>query len=100
MGRSRYVYLFLIFLAAPVKAEQLKTVFNPFTGKLDYITKVSCGTSPIGTLFTDSNNCNWCETINTSGVLSTTLIACIAGLILMEDATYVLQEDGTKIAVE
>lgn len=60
----------------------------------------TCGSSPVGIQFTDTANCSWCETINTSGVLATALIACAATFILMEDGTYILQEDGTKIVVQ
>lgn len=82
-------------------AEQLKTVFNPFTGKPDYITKIECGTTPKGVQFADANGCTWCQTINTSGVLSTALIACLSSFILMEDGSFILQEDGvSKIITE
>lgn len=41
MGLKNYLYLLLGLLASTAWAEQTKTVFNPFTGKSDYITSVS-----------------------------------------------------------
>lgn len=97
--------VFLIFLSVTSYAEQTKTVFNPFTGKLDYITVLSSSTLPSGSTqyiqntFTpttttqvfsvqqgsfsvagfymmDSDNCRWQTTVATTGSLVTTLIGC------------------------
>lgn len=108
MGLSYLLFILLMLMSSTLGAEQLKQVFNPFTGKPDYITKVDpstlitpCGSSPLGIQFTDTASCTWCETIDTGGVLTTALISCPAtGFILMEDGTYILQEDGSKIVVE
>ena len=92
--------IFILALAASQAfAEKTKTTYNPFTGKLDYITKIDCGSNPVGVQFIDANSCTWCETIDTSGVLTTALVSCGAS-ILMENGTYILQENGTKITVE
>lgn len=44
--KSHFLYLFLV--SGIAKAETLKLVPNPFTGKLDYITKLSSTTIPTG----------------------------------------------------
>ena len=48
MGQSRYLFLLLGFLACSALAEPVKTIFNPFTGKQDYITRVDSNTLPSG----------------------------------------------------
>jgi len=95
----KIIILILVLAASQVLAEKTKTTYNPFTGKLDYITKIDCGSHPVGVQFVDANNCTWCETIDTSGVLTTALVTCGAS-ILMENGTFILQEDGTKITAE
>lgn len=58
-------------------------------------------TSSVGPILTDSNSCTWRTGVNTSGVLTTALLNCPGGgFILMEDGTFMLQEDNTKILVE
>lgn len=46
----------LLFLSVPASAEQTKTTFNPFTGKLDYITVLSSNTLPAGSTQYIQNN--------------------------------------------
>lgn len=52
----KWLGLSLIFLAAPCLAESTKTVFSPFTGKLDFITKVDSTTLPGGSTQYIQNN--------------------------------------------
>lgn len=61
-------------------AESTKTVFNPFTGKLDFITKVDTGTVLSGSAFrtADVNSCLWDISVSTPGNLITTLVSCPA----------------------
>lgn len=42
---------FLTILSSSASAETLKTVFNPFTGKFDYITRLDSTTLPSGSTF-------------------------------------------------
>lgn len=57
--------------------------------------------SSIGPILLDSNGCTWRAGVDTSGVLTTALLNCPAsGFILMEDGTFILQEDSSKILVE
>jgi len=61
----------------------------------------ACGSNPSGLQFTDTNLCTWCETVDTSGVLTTALISCPGTkYMLMEGGTHILMEDGTKILTE
>ena len=86
-------------------AETTKTIFNPFTNKLDYITTLSSSTLPsgstnyvsragdtilgdlqftsnsIGPVLTDSSGCTWRTTVATTGNLITTLINCPAVIV-------------------
>lgn len=41
MGQSRLTFLFLVLCSSLVFSEKTKTVFNPYTGKFDFITTVS-----------------------------------------------------------
>lgn len=94
------ILVFIVFAAQALQAETLKTVFNPFTSKFDYITRLDASTTitvgPI--ILTDANNCRWSTGVNTSGVLTTASLGCPS--ILMEDGTYILMEDSSKILVE
>lgn len=57
----------LLFLSAWAFAEQKKTVYNPFTGKLDFITTLSSGTLPSGsTFYIQDNGTGGLFEINTS----------------------------------
>jgi hypothetical protein len=59
MGQSRSLFIFLgTFLVSPfLNAEPLKTVFNPFTGKPDYITRIDSNTvTGTGTCTSTSNS--------------------------------------------
>jgi hypothetical protein len=85
--------IILIFISAWSFAEQLKTVFNPFTGKQDYITRLD-GTTIV------AGNCISVSCVN--GVCTITAI-CGGGsttYILMEDSSIVLAEDGSKLLTE
>jgi hypothetical protein len=78
----------IVRLTPSARAETTKTIFNPFTGKLDFITALSsttlttagaalaCPSNANGLLLTDSASCTWCETVATTGNLVTTLINC------------------------
>lgn len=48
--------LLLLLLASSIHAETTKTVFNPFTGKLDFITTLSSTTLPAGSTFYIQDN--------------------------------------------
>lgn len=54
-------------------AEPLKTVFNPFTGKLDYITRIDSNTVQGGTGCTTTSNSNGTVTVNCTGGGSSSL---------------------------
>ena len=91
-------FFFVLFFSSIVYAEPTKTVFNPFTGKLDYITRVDSttisglgfvlktgdtmtgdltfGTDSIGPIITDSASCTWRITVATTGNLITNLLSC------------------------
>jgi len=56
MGQSRLFVLLLICFPGMLLAEQTKTIYNPFTGKLDYITKVDSNTLPGGSTNYIQNN--------------------------------------------
>jgi hypothetical protein len=48
MGFKSKLFLLLTLCASTASSEQLKTVYNPWTGKQDYITKLSSTTLPTG----------------------------------------------------
>lgn len=48
----------LLLLASLVAAEPVKTIFNPFSGKLDFITQVTSGTLPSGSTYYIQNSLN------------------------------------------
>lgn len=129
MWRKIIIFLGIAFPVV-IHAEQTKLLYSPFTGKLDYITKLDSTTLPSGSTqyiqntltpttttqrfsvqvgsfsvagwyIMDSDDCLWNTTINTSGVLTTALMNCPSiGFIIMEDNSFVLQEDATFIPVE
>ena len=100
MVKSVLVFLFLIMMGAVVEAAY-KPILNPITGQFDYVTVLYTCNGATGITFTDSNSCTWCATISTGGSVTTSLIQCpVIGDILMENGTYILQENGGKIAVE
>lgn len=70
----------LVFLTSSLWAEPTKTVFSPFTGKLDYITKIDSSTAITVASISlyDSAGCLWTETVNTSGSWIASLISCPA----------------------
>ena len=69
------VALGLSFLCGTASAETTKTVFNPFTGRLDYITKVTSTT-----LGTDAGlTANKCVQTDANGALSTAASTCGSG---------------------
>ena len=77
--------LFLLFgtvalLTRILKAETTKTVYNPFTGKLDFITKIDTGTAYgfLNVQLVDSAGCLWKETVDTAGSFVATQISCPA----------------------
>lgn len=57
----------MIFLSTFSSAEPLKTVFNPFTGKQDYITRIDSNTIIPGTNVTVGSNANGTVTVNSTG---------------------------------
>jgi hypothetical protein len=73
-------------------AEQLKTVYNPFTGKNDYITRLDATTIVAGAGISVSCVNGICTITNTGGGGTT--------FVLMEDGTDVLAEDGSKVLTE
>jgi len=75
----RWIFLFvLLFLSSSAWAEQVKTIFNPFTNKPDYITRLDTGIQiSVGSVnLPDAINCIWDVTISTNGNLTTTLVSC------------------------
>ncbi len=55
----------------------------------------------VGPVLADSAGCTWRVGVNTSGVLTTALLACPgSNSMLMEDGTKVLMEDSTFILLE
>ena len=96
----RDLYLFMkkaifliIFLPALSFSEQVKTIFNPFTGKQDYITRFDATTLLAGTGISVSCTNGICTITNTGGGGGTTYV-------LMEDSSKVLADDGSKILTE
>lgn len=71
-------FFFTIFLASVCSAESTKTIFNPFSQKLDYITRIDTSTVVSGSSFrtSDASSCLWDITVNTAGNLVTTLVSC------------------------
>jgi len=61
-----FLALVALALAGPAVAEPTKTVFNPFTGKLDYITRIDTNTIIPGTGITATST-NGTITINSTG---------------------------------
>ncbi len=57
----------LLFVSGWSIAEPLKTVFNAFTGKSDYITRIDSNTIVPGTNITVTSNSNGTVTVNSSG---------------------------------
>lgn len=110
MERPRYLYLFLILLScsslAYATGEKTRTTFNPFTGKLDYITDVSningvCYQWPASLPSSDSL-CLSETVVNSCVVLAwaTCSGASVGNFLLLESAAFFLLEDGTKILLE
>jgi hypothetical protein len=62
----RWKIFSLIFLASTCLAESTKTTFNPFTGKLDFITKVDSTTLPGGSTQYIQNNPSTVQTATMS----------------------------------
>jgi hypothetical protein len=50
----------------------MRTTFNPFTGKLDYLGLASLGASYPALILTDSTSVRWAITVDTTGHLVTT----------------------------
>lgn len=71
-------FFFILFLTSVCSAESTKMLFNPFTQKLDYITRIDTGTVISGSSFrtSDSNSCLWDISVSTPGNLVTTLVSC------------------------
>lgn len=67
MGQSILLFLLLIIISSPCFAEPTKTVFNPFTGKQDYITRIDSNTVVAGTNVSVLSNSNGTVTISSSG---------------------------------
>jgi len=59
--------LLVSLTCAVVHAEPLKTVFNPFTGKLDYITRIDSNTVSAGGSCTSTSNSNGTVTVTCGG---------------------------------
>lgn len=70
--------ILVFFMTALADAETTKTVFNPFTQKLDFITAISTNTSLSASSITlpDSLGCLWQATINTAGIWLISLLSC------------------------
>jgi hypothetical protein len=83
----------ILFLPVFVYGEKTKTIMNPFTGQLDYITRLDTTTLIAGTGISISCTGGVCTITNTGGGGGTTYV-------LMEDATIILAEDGSKILTE
>ena len=83
----------ILFISAWSFAEQLKQVYNPFTGNPDYITRLDGTTLLAGAGISISCNNGICTITNTGGGGGTTFV-------LMEDGTDVLAEDGSKVLTE
>lgn len=82
----------LLFMCVPAKAEPLKTVFNPFTGKPDYITRIDSNTVIAGANCTSTSNPSGTVTITCSGSGSPALTSTAVGFgnlsnLLTGDAT-------------
>jgi hypothetical protein len=58
-----YSLFIFLFISGWSRAEPLKTVFNPFTGKLDYITRIDSNTVIGGTNCTTTSNSNGTVTV-------------------------------------
>lgn len=71
-------FFFILLLTSTCSAETTKTLFNPFTQKLDYITAISTNVVISGSSFrtSDASNCLWDITVNITGNLVTTLVSC------------------------
>lgn len=71
-------FFFILLLTSVCSAESTKTIFNPFTQKLDYITRIDTGTVINGSSYrtVDANSCLWDITVNITGNLVTTLVSC------------------------
>jgi hypothetical protein len=82
-----------LFIPALVFGEKTKTIVNPFTGQLDYITKLDNTTLIAGSGISISCTNGVCTITNTGGGGGTTYV-------LMEDATIILAEDDSKILTE
>lgn len=106
---KRLLFL-LLFLSSPLLAETTKTVFNPFTGKSDYITSLEtingvCYQWPSSLPSSDSL-CLGESVVNSCVVLAWT--SCSGGPVtpasanyaLLEQTDFLLSEDGTKLQLE
>lgn len=71
-------FFFILLIASVCSAESTKTIFNPFTQKLDYITRIDSSTAITAASINlyDSSNCLWRAIINTAGAWVTSLVSC------------------------
>jgi len=92
MSTVKWILLILLLLPVFASAEQTKTIFNPFTGNPDFITRLDTTTLLAGTGISISCTNGVCTITNTGGGGTF--------FILMEDSTAILAEDGTKLLTE
>ena len=87
------LFIVILFVSSWSFAEQTKTIFNPFTGNPDFITRLDGTTLLAGTGISISCTNGICTITNTGGGGGTTYV-------LMEDGSVVLAEDGSKVSTE
>ena len=87
-----FILIVIFSMSSCLWSEQTKTVFNPFTGNPDFITRLDNTTLLAGTGISISCTNGVCTITNTGGGGTT--------YVLMEDASKVLAEDGSSILTE
>lgn len=71
-------FVLILLLSQSTRAEQVKTIFNPFTNKSDYITRVDTATIMYASSYRtiDATNCLWDMKVDTAGALVIALVSC------------------------
>lgn len=94
------IFFLSLFLISPVFAETTTSIYNPFTGKFDYITVIAPNITPSSTYsgFT-FDGINYCLYVN--GVQKVCYSQNpVSNFLLTESTGFVLAEGSGKVATE